>query len=158
MDTSDEVEEIKNKKANETKWGIGLLAWTWPSFEISMVAYCEQAGKPWYGTVEQQLTFFAKVQLGDDPWRYGDYPVKDGKIDKVLPAIQGFPNTEQGARDCCEAFMRKYESPKESSAYLKKRQDEAAFVFNNIIPYQKRDGNNTGSVSGGSGTRKAETR
>lgn len=140
MDTIDNV--IDRKKTNPNTWGIGLLAWTSAPFEISMVAYCEEViGVPWYNTIFGQLQYFWKVQLNGYDWKYKNYTIDSysrNKFDKILKIIKATPNTLDGAKNLCEQFMLIYEVPNMQYADLSGRQAETEFVFNHIIPYQKK--------------------
>lgn len=158
MDTLQQVIAIKSQPQYARNHGIGLLAWTFPDFEIAMVAYCEQVAEmPWYDTVSGQLGFFLDVQLNNNGWKYSNYDSRDGTFNPIAEKLKSVPNTEAGAIEWCEYFMRKYERPDLSKANLAGRKDEAAFVFNHIIPYQKKE-NETSADGGGNGTRTQETR
>ena len=135
MDSLSVVEHIKTNPKYAGNHGIGLLAWTYPPFEISMVAYCEKVcNKPWYTTVEGQIDFFMKVQLGGEKWQYSNYASTDGGLQQILNKISGFPDTVDGAKQICKLFMDLYERP--SKPKLEARYAETEFVFNHIIPYQ----------------------
>jgi GH25 family lysozyme M1 (1,4-beta-N-acetylmuramidase)/surface antigen len=121
--------------------GIGLFGWTYTDLVISMVAYCEQVfGTPWYDTYIGQLKFFLEVQWGNSTWKYLDYNPTDNSIKQVKTNILKCPNTLDGARQVCKIFMDGFERP--SVPHFSDRIAETEFVFNHIIPYQKKSEGN----------------
>jgi hypothetical protein len=149
MDYLEDV--IKIKEEYPYTHGIGLLAWTFTPFEISMVAYCEQVfSKQWFNTLEGQLSFFLDVQLWNNAdWSYSYYVARDGGSDDVRKLMEKVPDTLDGAKQFCWDFMKTYEKPYapngdyEVSAHYSQREAEAVDVFNSIIPYQVKQDSQT---------------
>ena len=138
MTSMDTVEQVIDKKKDYPgTWGIGLFGFTYPSIEISMVAYCKENTEfDWYDTVAGQLSYFLDVQLMDNGWKYLDYTSTDSIIKKTYTELMTVPNTLEGAKKACQIILDNYERAGVPASEARLAETEK--VFKGIVPYQKK--------------------